>query len=121
MFFGAAPILFERARELRKNLTKAEKLMWSQLSKKQLGVKFRRQHPIDQYIADFYCHELRLVIEVDGEIHNEPDIFENDRNRDSVMKDLGINVLRFSNSQIINSITEVRYIVLESIRNIKPL
>jgi very-short-patch-repair endonuclease len=65
--------LVKRARELRSNMTKAEIILWSRLrSKKVEGYKFRRQEPIFDYIVDFYCHELKLIIEVDGEIHFFP-------------------------------------------------
>lgn len=70
MFFGASPKIFQRATELRKNMTEAERILWSALRRKQLsGKRFRRQHPIETFIVDFYCHEARLVIEVDGGIH----------------------------------------------------
>ncbi|MND89107.1 endonuclease domain-containing protein [Solitalea canadensis] len=63
MFFGAGPLIFERAKYLREHMTIAEKIIWEKISKKQLGVKFRRQHPIANYIADFYCHSAKLVVE----------------------------------------------------------
>jgi len=55
-------------------MTPAENLLWGYLKGNRLGIKFRRQHPIDIYIADFYCHQLRLIIEVDGSIHSLPDL-----------------------------------------------
>jgi cyclase len=70
MFYGASKLIFQKAEELRKNMTHAELLMWGILKGNQLGVKFRRQHPVSFYIVDFYCHELKLVIEVDGSIHD---------------------------------------------------
>jgi very-short-patch-repair endonuclease len=70
MFFGAKAELFTLALQMRKNPTEAERAMWKILRKfRKSGFPFRRQHPIEFYIADFYCHKLRLVIEVDGEIH----------------------------------------------------
>ncbi|MFD0977693.1 endonuclease domain-containing protein [Salinimicrobium gaetbulicola] len=71
MFYGAAPIIHEQAKKLRNRETKSEKILWCLLSKRQLNVKFRRQHPISLFIVDFYCHELKLVIEADGEIHQK--------------------------------------------------
>ena len=71
MFYGAAPIIHKQARELRKRQTKAEKVLWDFLTNHKLQVKFRRQHPIGKFIADFYCHNLKLVIEADGEIHQK--------------------------------------------------
>ena len=70
MFYGAKPVIFERAKMMRKQMTDAELLVWEILKEKQmLGFRFRSQHPIDIFIADFYCHPLKLVIEIDGGIH----------------------------------------------------
>ncbi len=69
-YFGATPELLRRAAELRKNMTKAETVLWGYLRKRQLtGYRFRRQHPINIVIVDFFCYEAMLVIEVDGEVH----------------------------------------------------
>ena len=71
MFFGAKAELYTLALQMRKNPTEAERAMWKILRKfRKSGFPFRRQHPIEFYIADFYCHKLRLVIEVDGEIES---------------------------------------------------
>jgi len=66
MYFGAIPKLFEFAKELRNKMTPAELFLWEALRKNKLGVRFKPQHPLDRYIADFYCHKVKLVIEVDG-------------------------------------------------------
>jgi very-short-patch-repair endonuclease len=72
MYFRASPETMNNARMLRENMTQTEKLLWERLKGKQiLGLRFRRQHPIFIFIADFYCHEARLVVEIDGEIHNQ--------------------------------------------------
>ena len=103
MFFGAKAELFNLALLMRKNPTDAEKAMWKILRKfRQSGFPFRRQHPIEFYIADFYCHKLRLVIEVDGEIHSEKEIHNHDEGRAGELERFGIKVLRFTNSQILN-------------------
>ncbi len=68
MFFNAH--VFSNARELRKNPTKTDEELWSRLRNNQLGVRFRRQHPVVKYVVDFYCHSHRLAVEVDGTIHN---------------------------------------------------
>ena len=82
MFFGAKAELFTLALQMRKNPTEAERAMWKILRKfRQSGFPFRRQHPIEFYIADFYCHKLKLVIEVDGEIHTENEIQSHDEGR----------------------------------------
>ena len=70
MFYKADPLIFENARELRNKLTPAEQTFWLRLKEQFPDHKFRRQHPISSYIADFYCHKLKLVIEIDGPIHD---------------------------------------------------
>jgi very-short-patch-repair endonuclease len=98
MFYGARKSIFLKAIELRNNPTQAEKALWKDLNNKDLfGFRFKRQHPIDIFIADFYCHKYKLVIEVDGEIHNNPDNKEYDVGRESEMSEYGI---KFSDSQI---------------------
>ena len=70
MFYNASPIIFERAKRLRENMTEAELKLWECLKeKKLLNLRFRPQHPIDIFIADFYCHPLKLIVEIDGGIH----------------------------------------------------
>jgi len=69
MNFGASSRIFINAKSLRSNMTFAEKLLWSRIRNNQLGYHFRRQHPASNYIVDFYCHKLQLVIELDGSIH----------------------------------------------------
>jgi very-short-patch-repair endonuclease len=106
MFYGTQPITFQNARRLRKNMTPTEKILWSYLGKKQLnGMRFRKQHPIGDYIADFYCHELKLIIEVDGPIHNQK--LEYDRTRTEEMAKVGLQVIRFTNDEIIADIGSV--------------
>src|SRR6476619_7138764 len=104
MFFGANRIIFNNARELRNRETDAEKLLWGYLNGKQLGCRFRRQHPISNYIADFYCHQYQLIIELDGSIHNLPEVFQNDKIRQSDLENLGIKVLRFTNNEVFHNI-----------------
>jgi very-short-patch-repair endonuclease len=112
MFFGAKAELFTLALQMRKNPTQAERAMWKILRKfRQSGFPFRRQHPIEFYIADFYCHSLRLVIEVDGEIHTEKEIQSHDEGRTGELERFGIIVLRFTNSQIFHD----RDLVVEKI------
>ena len=102
MFFGAKTELFTLALQMRKNPTEAESAMWKILRKfRQSGFPFRRQHPIEFYIADFYCHNLRLVIEVDGDIHTEKEIQNHDEGRTGELERYGIKVIRFTNNQIL--------------------
>ena len=108
MFYGAKPYLFEKAKLLRVNMTKAEKILWSKLNKKQLlGYRFKPQLPIAKYIVDFYCHKLKLVVEVDGSIHNIKAQEEYDISRTADLEELGLLVIRFQNEEILNNINEV--------------
>ncbi|MCL1493827.1 MAG: DUF559 domain-containing protein [Pseudanabaena sp. Salubria-1] len=94
-------VLLQRARELRQKQTSAEKVLWECLRDRRLfEAKFRRQHNIGQYIADFYCHEAKLVIELDGDIHQNQQ--ERDSDRDQWMQSHGFNVIRFSNQAILD-------------------
>ena len=95
MYFGATPDVFKKAKELRKLETETERILWSKLSKNQIfGLQFRRQHPINRFIADFYCASLKLVIEVDGTIHNIPENAEFDIGRSEILNEFGITVIR---------------------------
>ena len=106
MYYGAKPETFEAARILRENMTQYEKLLWDRLKQKQVcGLRFRRQHPIDFFIADFYCHEARLVVEIDGEIHECQK--EYDDGRSAEMERFYIKVIRFKNSDVKNNINRV--------------
>jgi imidazole glycerol-phosphate synthase subunit HisF len=97
MHFGASYLLFKRADELRKFATHEEEIVWGYLSGNKLGVKFRRQHPLLFYVADFYCHQLKLVIEIDGLVHNKKDVKINDAIRQKEIEALGIKVIRYTN------------------------
>jgi very-short-patch-repair endonuclease len=108
LFKGATPKIFENAKELRRASTAAEDLLWQELRNRKLaGLKFRRQHPLNNYIADFYCSEKSLVIEIDGNIHNKPDIKEYDDARTQDLATMGIHVLRFTNTEVETNITQV--------------
>lgn len=100
MFLGASNLIFEKAKTLRWDMTHAELILWSYLKQKPLGYKFRRQHPINIYVADFYCHRLKLIIEVDGSYHQQPDIAERDRERQKHLESEGMAFIRFTNRQI---------------------
>ena len=101
MFYNAKPIIFERARYLRDHMTSSEQRLWEYLrGKKLFGYRFRAQHPIDIFIADFYCHLLKLVIEVDGEIHKSEDQLEYDIGREADLEKWGIKVVRFTNEEV---------------------
>ena len=119
MFYDAKPHLFEKAKELRKNLTPAEQKLWGRLRKKQLGIRFRAQHPIERFIIDFYCHQFKIGIEIDGEIHDFQK--EYDCGRSFEIEKYGIKILRFKNSQIESNIEEVINTIYEEIQKGKNL
>ena len=97
MHYGASPKLFELAASLRERLTGAEKILWNCLKKNDWQLNFRRQHPISIYIADFYCHKLKLVIELDGGYHEISDVKISDTLREDDIKDFGIRILNLWN------------------------
>jgi very-short-patch-repair endonuclease len=99
--------LKDRRRELRKNSTTAESWLWYSLRDNKLGVKFRRQHSIGGYIADFYCQKAKLIIELDGGVHNTSEAKEYDRIRDKYFEELEYKVLRFSNQEVLEKTEEV--------------
>jgi very-short-patch-repair endonuclease len=109
----------EKARELRRNQTPTEKLLWELLrAKRFLGAKFRRQHKIGQFIADFYCHEARLVIELDGAVHDQQS--RQDRDRDQWMRANSITVLRFRNAEVADNTEAVLSAIAEVISPSPP-
>ncbi|PWS31214.1 endonuclease domain-containing protein [Pedobacter paludis] len=112
LFKGANHKLFEFSKVLRKTQTDTEELVWQSLRNRNiLGFKFRRQHPLHKYIADFYCHEAKLIIEIDGGIHNQVDNIEYDKNRSYELEELGIKVLRFTNDEVNESLEMVLNVI----------
>ena len=107
MFYGAKRSIFQNAKELRKNMTVAENQLWSRINSSQLGVRFKRQHPIDIFIADFYCHKYKLVVEVDGEYHNDDEQLEYDEGRTVDLERFGITIIRFTNDEVMNDTDRV--------------
>ena len=106
--YNAYSKIFENANALKNNQTKAEYIMWQVLRGRQLnGAKFRRQHPIQKFIVDFYCHEFKLVIELDGGVHDIDFIKENDERREVELKNLGLKIIRFKNEEIFDSLETV--------------
>ena len=101
------------ARKMRNNPTFSENTLWQQLRKEKLGVKFRRQSIIRGYIADFYCPELHIVIEVDGNSHNDKTAY--DSKRDAAFSCIGIKTLRFTNLEVNNSIDYVLGVICKTI------
>lgn len=114
--------LLEAARALRGNMTDAEQLLWHCLRRKQLdGYRFRRQHPFERYVLDFYCCEAKLAVELDGGQHNEPDARTRDNERTVFLEQHGIHVIRFWNNEVFSNIEgALETIYLELQRN-RPL
>jgi len=113
LFAGAKPTTFENAHKLRKESTPAEQFLWKRLRNRKLnGAKFRRQHPMKQFILDFYCADKKLAIELDGNVHNSSEAKEYDENRSYELEALDIKIIRFTNDQVF---FELEY-VLDQIR-----
>ncbi len=119
MHYSASKTIFQYAEVLRKNMTKAEEIVWERLCKNKLGVRIRRQHPIYKYIADYYCHELKLVIEIDGEIHLSKENKESDISRDITLNEFGIQIIRFTNDQVINNLDHIIDEIKKKIEELK--
>ena len=97
-----------QARNLRKNMTEAERALWEQLRNRRLdGLKFRRQQIIEGFVVDFFCHELKLVVETDGEIHDTPEQKAIDEHRKNVFNSRGLREVRFKNSGVLNNMSYV--------------
>lgn len=106
--WGAKRGIFDNAKELRKSMTYAEEVLWKHLrNNKVMGVKFRRQHPLDIFIADFYCHSKKLIIELDGGIHDTTEQKQYDDGRTFELEEKGFHILRFKNEEVFNDIEAV--------------
>ena len=116
MFYGAEPIIFELAKKLRNNVTHTEMILWGRLKEYFPELKFRRQHPISIYIADFYCHSQKLIIEIDGSVHDLEEVKSNDEIRQKDLEDLGLRVLRFKAKEIMNDLESVLQIIEKSLK-----
>jgi very-short-patch-repair endonuclease len=111
----------QRAKELRREMTPAEKVLWEELRANKLGVHFRRQQVIQGFIVDFYCHQAGLVVEVDGDIHDLQK--EENERREKVLSALGLRVVRFGNDEVGRDLSAVVGKIkdlLENARNIIP-
>ena len=100
-------VLKERAEAMRKNPTEAEKVLWEALRAKGLGVKFRQQHIIEDFIVDFYCNEYKVTVEVDGGYHNEEGQMKSDAERTARLNELGYTELRFTNEEVLHDLDSV--------------
>ena len=105
MYKGAPSDSFAKAKFLRENMTDAEKLLWEKLKDNKLkGLKFRRQYPIHIYIVDFYCHKLKLIIEIDGGYHNSKEQKLLDAERSEILKFQELEIIRFTNEEVLGNI-----------------
>jgi very-short-patch-repair endonuclease len=115
----------EKRRMLRRSMSKAEVLLWTHLSRKQMaGYKFRRQYGVDQYIIDFYCPKLKLAIEIDGPSHLEEGAGDHDRVRQSSIEALGIRFLRFKNDEVygdLNGVLQTIGAKIKDLTGVHPL
>ncbi|HEX7185842.1 MAG TPA: endonuclease domain-containing protein [Thermoanaerobaculia bacterium] len=110
-----------RVREMRQEPTPAEAFLWEYLrDRKLVGWKFRRQFPVDSYVLDFYCHELKLVVELDGPIHSETRQAAHDENRDAYLRSLGCTVLRFSNETVLRNLASVLERIADTAKALTP-
>ena len=116
-----AKLLLERAKEMRENPTPAEAALWESLKSKNLGDKFRRQHPVDEFIPDFVCLSKKLIVEVDGDIHDHQ--LEQDEARTTVLESLGYKVIRFKNEKVLGNLESVLQEIKNTLENreIPPL
>jgi len=115
MYYGATSSTFEKAGQLRNKMTEEEFVLWERLKGKQIcNVRFRRQHPLNVYIVDFYCHEAKLVVELDGKIHLN--IKEYDKARTLIIKEFNIGVIRFSNFELNTNINKVINQIAEEVK-----
>ena len=112
----------EKRRLLRKNMPKAEVIMWSKLKQKQLLVyRFRRQYSVDSYVVDFFCPELKLTVEIDGTIHFKDGVEYYDSNRQKSIEQLGIKFLRFKNAEVFKNLNGVLEVIVDNVQKIKDL
>jgi very-short-patch-repair endonuclease len=113
--------IIDRCRELRKNATDAEKLLWQLIRIRQIqNAKFRRQYPIAGFILDFFCFESHLAIELDGSGHLEDEQTRYDRERTEILNDLGIRVIRFWNNEVLYNTEVVLQVVADELSNANP-
>ena len=114
--------LLEIRRNLRVESTQAEEVLWQHVRNGKLnGLKFKRQHSIGNYIVDFYCSSKRLIIELDGEVHNSKEQKEKDKLRDQNLTEMGFQILRITNDQVLFAIDEVKNLILKQYNGATPL
>ncbi len=117
MHYGAHPLIFKKAEELRNRMTASEELLWNYLKNNDWNIKFRRQHPIYMYVADCYCHQLKLIIEIDGSIHESEEVKRNDEKRQKKLEELDIEVIRFTNNEVLQNTESVLNQIKQLLQN----
>ena len=118
MNYSNHPVTKEYRQLLRRTETPTERMLWKRLRGKQLdGYRFRQQHGFGPYILDFYCPLLRLCIELDGEVHDSPEVQQHDRDRTEFLNENRIHVLRFRNKEVESNINNVLLRIREFINN----
>jgi very-short-patch-repair endonuclease len=120
MHLDAGPQTFANAKYLREHMTEAENILWRHLSNRQMeDVKFRRQHPIHRFVVDFYAYEIKFVIELDGNVHMEPEQIIQDEEKMNTLKNYNLQFLRFKNEDVIYRLPDVLNTIREKIRWLK--
>ncbi len=119
LHLDASRVLFGYAKDSRQEPTSAEELLWRNLKNRKLDdLKFRRQHPLHKYIADFYCHEKKLIVEIDGGIHNKSENREYDQTRDQHLIELGYKIMRVTNDDVLKNMSATLRKIKETAKNI---
>ena len=120
MHQGAQPSVFRNAKHLRNHPTRAEEILWERLKNNQIeGVHFRRQHPFSNYVPDFYAHSLKLVIELDGSIHEDKSVQYTDEERELSLRLRALHILRYTNEYIYNFEDEVVADIRQTVIDLK--
>jgi len=96
----------EKRRQLRNNMTYCEKIVWLHLRKRQLGYRFLRQCSVDHFVIDFYCPELKLAIEIDGDVHEIPEQKDYDKARKNYLETFGIEFIRLTNDEFLENLNK---------------
>jgi very-short-patch-repair endonuclease len=105
---------------LRRNSTKAEEILWDYLrNRKLLGIKFKRQYSVDQFVIDFYSPEIKLAIELDGKIHLDKEVKNHDENREGYLAGFGIEIIRIKNEMVINDIEVALELIKKKVLDLK--
>lgn len=117
---GAEQHQFKYAKQLRREMTEAEEALWEQLrARRFLNLKFRRQHPILDFVVDFYCHERKLIVEADGKYHEGGDAQYYDSERTKELQKYDYSVIRFSNEEILNDLDSVLKRLRKRVKNLE--